>query len=203
MGSRYGRNKRRAHREQIAKLEGQQLHLTEALVAGVRERLAVQAKLDALKADVEKWEGDIAYFLGRYSALNRGTEDLLVRHIDATLRLPEPPSRSASRFPEDHECLQAITFHPIDLVHMLMQVSDEDLMNLRRYVRLKLVNASDPKDWRIAISAEMVHAAIADRRALDELMGYIYDQFRHALQTRRPTAKTPKHALAERVESWR
>jgi hypothetical protein len=203
MGSRYGRNKRRQHRERIAALEEDQRAIAGVLAHQMRETMNISSNFEALKDDVAKWEGDIAYILGRYSALNRGTKDLLVRHIDNFLRLPEPPSRMASRMPEDYECVQAITFHPIDLVHMLLQVSDEDLMNLRRYVRLKLVNESNPNEWVIALSREMVQAAIVDRRAFDDLMGYMMDEFRHALGRRKPTAKTPKRALAERIDSWR
>lgn len=86
MGNRYGRNQRRRHRAEIARL-------TEAKRLETQIRLSLAEQLKQLRDDFQRWDDEIVRLLGAYSAFRRKTPVVEVTHPIRELPVYERASR--------------------------------------------------------------------------------------------------------------
>lgn len=130
MGKRYGRNQKRAHREEIARLADNAVRLDRALEMEAGLRSDITARLRALESKVEDWDNDIRELLGRYSAFLVDTARLKASEIMRRIPIEEPARRVIDRDPGERA---AYTHAALRRIVASSAVIEE---NLRQVVRL-------------------------------------------------------------------
>jgi hypothetical protein len=124
MASRYGRNKRRQHREKIADLE--------------KEVLAVRKAAQELEARINDWNEDTITLLGEFSAFLSEPGQMKVNYL--IRRLPiRPPISYDCPGPSDMP-MDMVSFR-VAAMHTFHSLCEEDKVTLSTLIRFYQVNA--------------------------------------------------------------
>lgn len=143
MAKRYGRRRRRAHRERIAQLEALNVGLGKELLVWQKDTRRAEGQLERFRKLMADWDEDVRRMFGPFSALLFETANLPVRYDDPTeiMRLPVPqrlsPVMSMEAAPEEMAVARVAY-----LLHCAFKAYDEpDAYNrLVTYMRLTVTN---------------------------------------------------------------
>jgi hypothetical protein len=188
MGSRYGRNQKRKHREQIAAQ-------AKTLADAGRQIDDQERRLGQLDYEMTMWDERIRELLGNYSAFRRHIEPKLCREIERTFRVNEQKTLEELMSLGPIEASASIDSvmmpNPINLIHFLMSIEDDIPPYMKRIITLRLQSQFDRDVYRYAVSEEQLYINATDNRYFDELARHIARDLR-SLIDRTGTKWSPK-----------
>lgn len=150
MSSRYGRNKRRAHREEIARLT-EAYEMAAALAARGYERLR------QLQTQVTEWDGEIARILGERSAFRSSLP--AVKAYGRPLRVAALRERISMARITEAPMLESLEIATEKLRTFVLHC-DQDYEQLRRHIRFREVTEDGAE--RLVLSATLADEGFGD-----------------------------------------
>lgn len=198
MGSRYGRNQKRKHREQIAAQ-------AKTLLSAGRQIDDQARRISRIEHDQHLWDQRIRDLLGQYSAFRRDIDPKFCKEIDHFFRMNVSKSLeeliSLGPIPASTSIDSYVLPNPINLIHFLETIDDDDLTFMRRIITLRLQSQYEKDHYCYAVSEEQLQINVADNRYFEELALHIARDLR-ALIDRQGTKWSPKRkANANRAAS--
>lgn len=171
MAQRYGRKRKRAHLDRIAKLEFELQF--QASHAEVSAKIAQERgrQLSHLKSRVADWDHDVRHMLGEHSVLRLEVGEIFVDDLNQPRRVPSGPGPLRIVDLSPHAPIGEIVMRIEPMVHMLCSLSEPDAMTLRRYLRVKFTTHDQ---YQYAFSESLwrdFHLGRVDQRLLIEEIG--------------------------------
>lgn len=143
MGSRYGRNKRRRHREQVATLQDMLLKRSAYLDEVLRRSRQQAQHIERLKRIFADWDAEIRAFLGPYTSFAINDTTFRVDHPDRVRQMPVmPPLPNLLACPPDH-VPEMIEYHAVTMLSFIMGMAEEDLNRMRRLLTMRIQVGGD------------------------------------------------------------
>jgi hypothetical protein len=133
MASRYGRKKRRQHREQIVALEKEVLAVRKAAQGPIRTVQELEAKID-------EWNEDTISLLGEYSAFLSEPSQVAVKHLMRRVAIRPPVSYDCNPSHSSDLAMDRVSFR-VAALHTFHCMCDEDKVKLSTLIRFYQVNA--------------------------------------------------------------
>lgn len=143
MSRRFGRKQKRAMRAEIEGLS-YGLNLSEERRASLAKDLRRTTNLYAeLVSRIEDWDADIRSMLGPFTSFAVNDQTFRVDHPDQIRQMPIlPPVPIFSSHPSDM-IGETVTYYVERILGLLTDLREDDLMTLRRYLRLRIECGSD------------------------------------------------------------
>lgn len=143
MSSRYGRNKRRAHRAQIAELEKGSMQLHEMFIREARRRREFADKADFLMDRIRLWDEEIRGLLGPYTSFAIDDVTYRVDHPDQIRQLPVMPPRPTMFSIDTMIGQESLEYYIATMLSFFTSLDERDLDRLRRLITLRIQVGSD------------------------------------------------------------
>lgn len=166
MSNRYGRRRKRAHLQQIMDLVGAIGSVHRSLVDEraanelLRRRNEVLGESIAFMAQrFDFWDSEISALLGRYSSARitpatfRVSKDEVLRklHVDSG------PISLGALGSADFSAASSVAYYVQDMLHFVVELSEQDLMSLRHYLTVRIQRADAPPDAYAAYAFSEAH----------------------------------------------
>lgn len=158
MSRRYGRRQKRRHLEEIDNLANTASGLYESLIQErigneiLRKRLYLAAREMALiQQRFDAWDCEIKALLGRYSSarITPATFRVSKGQVLRQLKVDEQPLSLSALSTVDLGATASLSFYVEDMLRFIMDLSEQDLMNMRRYLTVRI----ERDDYREAYAA--------------------------------------------------
>lgn len=168
MAQRYGRKRKRAHLELMAR---QQHKIDGFSIIAVKDK----NRVNYLERLIAEWDHEISNLLGEYSAFLSSTPTMNVKHVEdvrrMALRVPLPKLRG----PEAFDMIDHVKQHSTYIHRFIMEINRNDPVYLRELIRLKISDTQATVQY--AMSSEMIRARLFGDREMEWLANEIATQF--------------------------
>jgi hypothetical protein len=147
MANRYGRRQRRKHREQIEALGHDNLNLFAALRREEKLRQHLAEKLRRHREAMDRWDREVSFLLGRFSALKFKTES--IGRVPGRMEIREPMSSiGPSSFDGQME------YRVEMMLAVLYELDEPALYDMHRLLRVAVMRM----DWQTSTGNEACYA---------------------------------------------